>query len=142
MSARDFVAGLWRWSIALATGDQPKNWRETAPENLGKKKSVCMSTCAQPWTCLSHAGQTLVHRPDGGARVFFFATAGTWNAAPLSKVPRKPFWAMWEMIPHLEKLSCIDSSQSAAVYRSPRCSGRKIVRSRCPQLSDPYWGLQ
>ena len=41
VSGRDFVARVWRWSIALATGDQPKNWRETGPKDLRKKRNFC-----------------------------------------------------------------------------------------------------
>ena len=41
VSGRDFVARVWRWSIALATGDQPQNWRDTGPEDLGKKRNFC-----------------------------------------------------------------------------------------------------
>ena len=41
VSGPDFVARVWRWSIALATGDQPQNWRETGPEDLGKKRNFC-----------------------------------------------------------------------------------------------------
>ena len=35
---RDVEASMWLWK---ATDDQPQNWRETEPEDLGQKEKIC-----------------------------------------------------------------------------------------------------
>ena len=82
-----------------------------------------------------------VHRPDGGAKALCVAAAGAWNAAPSSKVPCKPVWAVREMVPRPQQLSCIDSNQSAAVYRSPRCRMKNCCDVAVPNFLTPTVGV-